>query len=145
MHFKQISDERKEQAVSSDDIERWINEQFPHIMFTNDASKQLKKEHSSIFLREIWDLCKELNEVIEKANRPISYKYIICKTNLEISDESSTVKQNDKLKRHRMRMYNKKRCFFGHHMKNFAGSKRVHFIIDNNKIVIGYLGKHLPI
>jgi len=44
-----------------------------------------------------------------------------------------------------MKMYDGKRRFFAHHIKNFSGAKRVHFIIDDGKIVIGYLGKHLPL
>ena len=145
LHFKQILDERRKHALSSTDFENRLNGEFPNIIFTNDASKQLKNEHSPIFLREIWDACQKLNEVIERVEDKASYHDIIHKANLEITDESDTVKKNMKLRRHRMFRYNEDRPFFGHHIKNFSGSKRVHFIIDNNKIVIGYLGKHLPL
>lgn len=144
MHFGQILEERREQALSSDDIEKWLNGEFPYIIFTNDASKQIKNEHSQEFLRGIWDACKELNEMFEKMGDQVSYHHVISETNLDITDESSTVKNNRKLKRYRMKMYNGERHFFGHHIKNFSGAKRVHFIIDDGKIVIGYLGKHLP-
>ena len=145
MHFKQISDKRRTQALSSYDIENRLNEEFCNIIFTNDASKQLKDGCSQVFLREIWDACKELNEVVERMGNQVSYHHVISETDLKITDESSTVKNNGKLKRYRMKMYDGKRRFFGHHIKNFSGSKRVHFIIYDGKIVIGYLGKHLPI
>lgn len=145
MHFKQILDERREQALSSADIENWLNGEFRNIIFTNGASKQLKDECSQVFSREIWDACKELNEVFERMGDQVSYHHVISETDLDITDESSTVKNNRKLKRYRMKMYNGKRHFFGHHIKNFTGTKRVHFIIKDNKIVIGYLGKHLPL
>jgi hypothetical protein len=143
VHFEQISDERKGQALNSDDIEKWIDGEFPHVIFTSGASKQLKSEDSQLFLSEIWDACKELNEVIERACSVVSYQYVIRKTNLEITDESSTVKNSSKLNRYRSFTYNGGPCFFYYHIKNFSGKKRVHFIIDDNKIVIGYLGKHL--
>ncbi len=143
LHLAHILEERKIEAICSDDIEMCIKKHFPHIIFINSASKELKKEHSNIFLREIWDACKELNEAIEKSNGQVSYQYVIDNTNLDISDESSSVKSNNKFSRERMKTYNGKRHFFGYHIKNFSGYKRVHFIIDNDYIVIGYLGKHL--
>lgn len=144
IHFEQISEERKKQALSSDDIEKWIKGEFPYIIFTTDASKQIKKEHSTVFLREILDACKKLNEVVERASDQVSYRYVISETDLDITDESSTVKNNGKLNRHRKITYGGTRYYFYHHIKNFSGAKRVHFIIKDNKIVIGYLGKHLP-
>lgn len=145
MYFEQILEERREQALSSDDIEKWLNGEFPNIIFTSDASKQIKKEHSPVFLREIWDACKKLNKVVERVGDQVSYHHVISETDLQITDESSTVRNNGGLNRYRMKMYNGKRHFFGHHIKKFSGTKRVHFIIDDGKIVIGYLGKHLPI
>ena len=143
LHLTQILDERKMASLSSDDIEGCIKKEFPHIIFVNSASKQLKKEHSKVFLRKIWDACDELNETIEKAEGQLSYQYVIDNTNLDISDESPSVKTNNKFSRERMKTYKGQRYFFGYHIKNFSGGKRVHFIIDNGYIVIGYLGKHL--
>ncbi len=144
IHFNQILEERKKLALTSDDIEKWIAGEFPHIIFTDNASRLLKRERSPVFLREFWEACEKLNEAIEKANVPISYYYIISETNLDISDESVTVKQNKKLSRHRKMIYDGESHYFWHHIKNFTGWKRVHFTIADNKIVIGYLGKHLP-
>lgn len=145
MYFEQILEERRKQALSSDDIEKLLKGEFPNIIFTNDASKQIKNEHSSVFLGEIWDACKELNEVFKRMGDQVSYHHVISETDLDITDESSTVKNDGKLKRYRMKMYDGRRRFFRCHIKNFSGAKRVHFIIDDGKIVIGYLGKHLPI
>ena len=144
MHFKQISDERRTQALSSDDFEKWLNGEFCNIIFTNDASKQLKDKCSQVFLRKIWDACKELNEVVERVGDQVSYYHVMSETDLDITNESFSVMNDGKLNRYRMKMYDGKRRFFGYHIKNFSGSKRVHFIIYGGKIVIGYLGKHLP-
>ncbi|HJH30245.1 MAG TPA: hypothetical protein C5S51_11280 [Methanosarcinaceae archaeon] len=145
IYFGEILEERRKQALSSDDIEKRLKGEFPNIIFTNDASKQIKNEHSPVFLGEIWYACKKLNEVVERVGDQVSYHHVISETDLEITDESSTVKNNRKLERYRMKMYDGKRRFFAHHIKNFSGAKRVHFIIDDGKIVIGYLGKHLPL
>ena len=146
LHFMQILDERRDQALNSQDFETRLDKEFSNIIIIDSVLKKLKNEQSKLFLREIWDAFQELNEIIEKAECRISYAYIINKTHLTISDESPSVKQNKKYSRHRMKIYNDKREFFGHHIKNFTGPKRVHFIIDNqkNKIVIGYIGNHLP-
>ncbi len=145
MYFEQILEERRKQALSSDDIEKWLKGEFSNIIFTNDASKQIKNEHSPVFLREIWDACKKLNEVVERVGDQVSYHHVISETDLQITDESFTVKENRKLNRHRIKTYKGNQYFFGHHIKNFSETKRVHFIIKDNKIVIGYLGKHLPL
>jgi hypothetical protein len=72
---------------------------------------------------------------------------LAAKTWIDFSDDSKTVQNIPKLKRHRMFMLPDGRTvFFGLHIKNFPAAMRLHFLPDYEakKVYIGYFGKHLP-
>ncbi|BDS09696.1 hypothetical protein [Aureispira anguillae] len=121
---------------------------FEHIQLVTTVKKKLiKGEFSPVFHQRIWDSITSLNDYIIDCldkNIPPNYTDLIDFTQLNISDESDSVKNNDKLSRHRLFRYNGESYFFGYHIKNFPSSQRMHFLILENKIVIGYVGKHLP-
>lgn len=119
---------------------------FPKINFTNSAIKQLNNSNFTItFFTEIWIALKELNDTIENIDSDFNCELIKAKSTLNISDESNTVKQKPMLKKHRLFMYNDERHFFGYHVKNFRNKERIHFIVIENKLIVGYIGKHLPL
>ena len=73
---------------------------------------------------------------IEKGNKNlIDFNY---------SGESSTVKDDPKLKKVRLFSINGKKHFFENHIKNLPNGHRVYFLEKDNKIHIGYIGVHLP-
>lgn len=143
-HFNSILEERSNCILNGRDKALYITKEMPFILFTKDACKQLEKEKSSTFLSEIWGDLLCLNKICENSEN-ISLQHLKDQSGINMSDESDTVKNNPKLKRYRMKMYNGVRYFFGYHLKNFQGNKRVHFIIEDGKIIIGYLGEHLPL
>jgi hypothetical protein len=121
---------------------------FPYIRLTSNAQKQLEKnKFPNPFFKKIWQAITLLNNYSEDSNNkksPLNYTDAIAFTKLNLSDESDSVKGNDKLNRHRNFRYNGEKLFFGHHIKNFPSGNRMHFRIHENEIIIGYIGKHLP-
>jgi len=124
-----------------------LNNHFPNITFTNSAIKQLNNNNfSNTLFSEIWFVLSALNTTIESIGGDFNNELIKANSaTLNISDESNTVKQNPKLKRHRLFMHDNRRHFFGYHAKNFRNQERIHFTVIENKLVIGYIGKHLPL
>lgn len=145
-NFKLIIDYRASLAKNKEEREVLIG-RFSEIMFTPKALKQIMNADHEFFI-EIWTNLQSLDDVIKiinEENTELSYQRLKndC-LELNISDESDSVKQNPNFSKYRSFMFEENRYFFGHHIKRFKNSKRVHFIISNNKVVIGYAGKHLP-
>jgi hypothetical protein len=135
------------QSISkSKEIIENLNVHFPNIVFTGSSVGQLKNNlFTATFFNEIWFALKNLNDTIKDHENCSNCETIKARSSLDISDESDTVKQKPKLKRHRMFMYKDEQYFFGYHVKNFRNNQRIHFIVAENKIIIGYIGKHLPL
>ncbi|MFV8371089.1 hypothetical protein [Flavobacterium sp. LB2P74] len=145
-HYKIIESLQIEIISKSKEIIRTLNIHFPNIKFTNSAVKQLNNnQFTPTFFNEIWSALKDLNDAIVNLTTDLNCETVKTKSSLNISDESDTVKQNPKLNRHRLFMYNDQQHFFGYHIKNFRNNERIHFIVSENKIIVGYIGKHLPL
>lgn len=67
-----------------------------------------------------------------------------CLTDFTISGESPTVEQDLKLKKLREFTINGKKEYFQKHIKNLSNGYRIYYLKQDNKIYIGYIGKHLP-
>jgi len=145
-NFELISDYRTSLAKNKEEREVLIG-RLSEVLFTQKALKDILTANHEFFI-EIFTNLQTINDVIKIANKEhaeLSYQRLKedC-LELNISDESDSVKNNPNFSKHRSFMFEGERYFFGHHIKKFKGSKRVHFIISNNKVVIGYAGKHLP-
>jgi len=121
---------------------------FEHVKLLPNVKRSLERgEFPPVFHQRIWEAITSLNAyVIDSLEKEIalSYTHAISFTQLDISDESTTTKNNPKLKNHRVFRYKRERHFFRYHIKNFPSSQRMHFLILENEIIIGYIGKHLP-
>lgn len=126
----------------------WENRatEFGNLIFCGKTNKQLKNlSINNATFDCLWDNMKKLNEHIINSS---SYDELKSLTDLDFTDESTTVFDNPKLKRHRVfSMPSGDKKFFGFHIKNFPSSMRLHFLADytKSKIYIGYFGKHLPL
>lgn len=106
---------------------------FPNkIIFSKEVEKQIKDLDKRIFQHAIGIL-----RGIETDKKPISH--------LAISNEGDTVTNNPFFRSKREFTLFGKKEFFEKHIKNFPNDKhRIHFLEKDNKIYIGYIGKHLP-
>lgn len=64
-------------------------------------------------------------------------------TDFKHSRESQTVRDNQKLKNMRIFTLDNCKVFFENHVKSLPHHYRIYFIERNNKVHIGYIGKHL--
>jgi|SRR5690554_148643 len=145
-HYEAIKNYRTSLAKNKDERKILID-RFEDIIFTPQAYKQVMNSDHEFFV-DIWTNLQSVEDVINKVKQEkgsLNYQKLIedC-SSLRISDESDSVKQSPKLSNHRKFMHDGVRHFFGHHIKKFNGAKRLHFIVLDNKVVVGYAGKHLP-
>jgi hypothetical protein len=106
---------------------------FPEIIvFCPEIEQQIKTIDKTIFTRAI-----SILRDIERKQKKI--------TDFNCSPESQTVSQKPKLKRYRMFTVDGERKFFTNHIKNLSSGYRIYFFEKENKIYIGYIGKHLPL
>lgn len=63
---------------------------------------------------------------------------------LNVSDESLSTNNNPRYVELRTFVYQGNKCYFEKHIKNFHSGYRAHYIEEGNKIIIGYVGPHLP-
>lgn len=107
------------------------NETFPNtIVFCPEVEAQIKKLDKKIFQQAIGIL------------RDIETKQK-CPTDFSCSRESETVRHNADMKNERMFTVNGNKVFFEHHLKSLSNVHRIYFLQENNKIHVGYIGKHL--
>lgn len=146
IHYKAIVANRNSNKKSKEDRLAIILN-YSNIVFTPKALKQALKINDNFFsetldnLQMIEDKVKDIEEKVEEINYQALIKGL---PELDITDESDSVKQNPNFARHRSLFFEEERVFFGHHIRKHKFYNRVHFIIKNKKIVIGYIGKHLP-
>jgi len=144
-HFVAIEEQRKENYRKGQEL--WDNREteFPNLIFCRQSKKYFSKlSISDAMYDRLWDSLKSLNEHICNSTSDDELKAL---TQLNFSDESDSVKEDKKLKKHRMfTLPDGARHFFGLHVKNFPAAHRLHFKPDyqNDCIFIGYFGKHLP-
>ncbi|MCT4615659.1 MAG: hypothetical protein N4A49_12375 [Marinifilaceae bacterium] len=141
-----LESERQESLRHAGEL--WNNrfEEFPNLCFCGQTEKQLSKlSVSQHVYNQLYNSLKKLNDYCNKS-LDYSLQSIIDETNLRISNESDSVKNNQRYKRLRTFEVNNKKEFFGFHIKNFSDALRLYFLPNSgeNKIHIGYFGKHLP-
>lgn len=145
-YLEGIQAERKESLKKGKELWENRSTEFPNLVFCGKAEKQLKKLRvSDSVFDQLHDALKKLNRYCQ-AETQFSLKHIRKSTQLLMTDESDPVKQNPKLRQHRLFMINGTKQFFGYHVKILRGSFRLHFypVAEEKKIYIGYFGKHLP-
>jgi hypothetical protein len=96
--------------------------------------------------------CQEVQEQIQQINSTIFYQVINILRDIETnkklitdynySGESQSVKNNKNLNKLRYFTIENEKVYFDNHLK--FSSHRIYFFKQNNKIYIGYIGKHLP-
>lgn len=122
------------------------NEDFPNLIFCRSAIKDVQNaSNSPLDFKNLVDVFNRLNEAIVCSNNLLE---LISKSELDISGESdATMNSRKLLLRRQFNHPDLGPSIFEHHVKNFGGGKRLHFIADFNekKLCIGYFGKHLPV
>lgn len=63
---------------------------------------------------------------------------------LNVSGESLSTNNNPRYVELRTFVYQGNKCYFEKHIKNFHSGYRMHFLEKDSKIIIGYVGPHLP-
>lgn len=97
------------------------------------------------YLNQIIDKIKELDQYLTQNNENKGFNWRDCvkKTTLVISEESkSTMGQKKYADMRVFSMPDGSREIFELHIK--AGNLRMHFLPKEDKVYIGYIGKHLP-
>lgn len=106
------------------------NELFSKIIFVDEVEHQIIDLDSFIF-KKVISILRDLETGKKILN------------DLVISGEGETVKQNPILRAFREFEINGQKEFFEKHIKNLSNGYRIHFFEKNEKIYIGYIGKHL--
>ena len=102
---------------------------FPKkIVFCKEIEKQIKALDKHIFIQAI-----NILRDIESGQESVSKN--------RYTPESSSVKNNTKKSNERMFTINDKKVYFENHIT--FSSQKIYFLEENNKIYIGYIGKHL--
>jgi len=91
--------------------------------------------------------CGDTEAVLRKMSKDRLNALIRCLSNFDSmvhKDSSDSVKQNPKINRHYVyKLPDGNDEFFYHHV-DLIRSERIHYLQKDNKIFIGYIGKHLP-
>jgi hypothetical protein len=111
----------------------WENrfEYFPNIIkFCPEVKESIKKIDNVVFKLAI----TILREIELRDKTPLNYNW---------SDESNAVKNNLEMKKQRLFTINNEKVFFEYHIKSLPNANRIYFKEVDDKIYIGYIGKHL--
>lgn len=100
------------------------------IIFSKDVEKQIKTIDVRIFKQAL-----SILRAIEKGNKRLQ--------DFTTSGESQSVKQDENLKKLRMFEMANEKVYFEHHIKSLSNGYRIYYRQENEKIYIGYIGKHL--
>ncbi len=129
--FKQIENELKLE-ISQKNL--WDEREafFPHrIIFCVEVKKQIEAMDTAIFRQAVGIL-----RDIDSGQKQV--------TDYNHSPESQSVKSNPGLKKLRMFTIAGEKVYFDNHLKNLSNGYRIYFLEKDDKIYIGYIGKHLP-
>lgn len=130
--FSALKEETK-QDITKKNLWNKREKFFPNrIVFCPEVENQIKKLDKTIFDSAISILID-----VEKGCKEI--------TNYCDTPESQTVSQNPALKKQRMFTINGQKKFFTNHIKSLPNKNRMYFLEEEDKIYIGYIGKHLPL
>ncbi len=130
--FSQIEDELKLE-ISQKNFWEKREIYFPEkIIFSKEVKKQIEAMDTTIFRQAIGIL-----RDIDSGKKQITeYSY---------SGESQSVKNDPDLKKFRMFTIKGEKVYFDNHLKNLSNGYRMYFLEKEEKIYIGYIGKHLPL
>jgi len=106
---------------------------FPEkIIFCEEVKKQIETMDTAIFRQAVGIL-----RDIDSGKKQI--------TDYNHSPESQSVKNNPDLKKFRLFIIDGAKVYFENHLKNLSNGYRIYFLEREEKIYIGYIGKHLPL
>ena len=107
-------------------------ELFPNrVIFSKEIKDQIQRLDKIIFTKAM-DI---LIDIDKNKKNPTDYNY---------SGESRSVKDDTNLKKYRYFTIDDKKVFFENHIKSLPNANRIYFLEYDDKIYIGYIGKHLP-
>jgi len=130
--FFQELEKEKKLGITKDNFWDKKDEFFPNnIVFCDEVEKQINNLDKSIFQQAI-NILRDI-ETDKKSIRDYNY-----------SGESKSVKQDNELKKYRYFTVDGEKVFFENHIKSLPNANRIYFLEQDNKIYIGYIGKHLP-
>ncbi len=157
---------RKETISYEKDIDIRHASIVEHLYTHQDFFEELEKDKKlGITQNNFWEkreelfpekiiFCKELEKQIKKLDKTIFQQAIAILRDIETdkklitdynySRESQSVKNDTELKKHRYFTINSKKVYFDNHIKSLSNANRIYFLEQDNKIYIGYIGKHLP-
>jgi len=125
-------EEDKKLGITQDNFWEKRKEFFPKkIIFCKEVEKQIKNLDKTIFQQAIGIL-----RDVENCQKLI--------TDYNNSPESESVCKDKKLKNLRVFTIQNIQIQFNYHIKSLPNANRIYFHKHNNKIYIGYIGKHLP-
>jgi len=104
---------------------------FPDkIIFCKEVEKQIKKIDKRIFQQAI-NILRDI-----ETNKKLVTDY-------NHSGESQSVKEDNELKKLRYFTVSNEKVYFDNHIKSLSNANRIYFLEQDDKIYIGYIGKHL--
>lgn len=125
-------EEEKRLNITQENFWERREEFFPNkIVFTKEIEKQIENIDKVIFEQAIGIL-----RDVESDRKLI--------TDYNHSGESKSVKEDDSLKKLRYFTIDDEKVFFENHIKSLPNANRIYFLEKNDKVFIGYIGKHLP-
>ncbi|MDM8568110.1 hypothetical protein QUF50_01070 [Thiotrichales bacterium HSG1] len=124
-------------------------EKYKKLGITQDNLWERKKK---LFPKKII-FCEEVEEQIKSLNTIIFQQAITILRNVEsgqklITDynytpEGESVRNSGKLKKLRYFTINGEKVYFDNHIKSLPNGNRIYFLEKDDKVYIGYIGKHL--
>jgi hypothetical protein len=128
--FEELEEDKK-LGITQDNFWERREEFFPDkIIFCKEIEKQIKDLDKTIFQQAI-NILRDI-----ETNK----KFI---TDYNHSGESQSVKDNKELKKLRDFTIDDEKVYFDNHIKSLSHANRIYFLERDDKIYIGYIGKHL--
>ena len=128
--FEELEEDKK-LGITQDNFWERREEFFPDkIIFCKEIEKQIKDLDKTIFQQAI----NILRDIETNKKLITDYNY---------SGESQSVKDNKELKKLRDFTIDDEKVYFDNHIKSLSYANRIYFLERDDKIYIGYIGKHL--
>jgi len=128
--FKELEEEKK-LGITQDNLWERRKDFFPNkIVFCKEIEKQMKTLDNTIF-KQAMSILRD----VETNKKVIS--------DFNHSGESKSVKNNADLKKLRCFTIDDEKVYFDNHIKSLPDANRMYFLVKDDKIYIGYIGKHL--
>ncbi len=143
-HAEWIQRKIQEGIVDGTDIWSRREELFPNLEFCDSVCKQLENIRSGqLELRPVY---KNLIEIQKCCQNWISGTFSVEGYSLDESGESESTRNNNRYRQERTFMCpDGEERFFERHIKLRSCNWRIHFFpLQPGKVIIGYIGRHLP-